>query len=55
MYKYDLVAMHERAQKAIFALQRNQIEVSARIGIDTSIPLHKRMPLLWAYKRSPGI
>lgn len=45
MYKYDLVAMHERAQKAIFALQRNQIEVSARMGIDTSIPLHKRMPL----------
>lgn len=41
----DLNAMHERALKAIFALQRNQLEVSARMGIDTSIPLHKRLPL----------
>lgn len=42
---HEINAMHERALKAIFVLQHNQLDVSARMGIDTRIPLHKRLPL----------
>lgn len=44
--EYDIGAMHERACKAIYALQRSQREISALMGVDTSIPLHERRPLL---------
>lgn len=42
---FDLGAMHERACRAIFVLQRTQKEISNLMGVDTSIPWHERKPL----------
>lgn len=43
--KYDLVAMHERACRAAIVLRRQLREISALMGEDVSIPLHKRKPI----------
>lgn len=43
--KYDLVAMHERACRAAIVLHRQLREISALMGEDVSIPLHKRKPI----------
>lgn len=42
---FDLIAMNERACRAIIATGRTQREVAKQMGIDISIPLHKREPM----------
>lgn len=43
--KYDLVAMHERACRAAIVLHRQLREISALMGEDVSIQLHRRNPI----------
>lgn len=43
--KFDFAAMHERCCTAISVLGFTQKGVSAKMGVDTSIPLHERTPL----------
>lgn len=42
--EFDLTEIHERACKAIAALGRTQREVAILMGIDVSVPRHKRTP-----------
>lgn len=43
--KYDLFAMHERSCRAAIVLHRQLREISALMGEDVSIPLHRRKPI----------